>query len=66
MNPSFRSLVIDLLDNPNGIPQSTFESLMAFGTRNYPEQCDDIWPMTDCAESSVWLNEEDAEELRLK
>lgn len=66
MNPSFRSLVIDLLDNPNGIPEPTYQNLIAFGDRNYPSQCDDIWPMTDCAESSVWLNEEDAEDLRSK
>jgi hypothetical protein len=71
MNPSFRSLVIDLLDNPHGISEPTYQNLLAFADRNYPGQCDDVWAKTDSAEDVpgglvVWLNEDDAEELRNK
>lgn len=70
MNPSFRSLVIDLLDNPNGIPEPVYQNLIAFGDRNYPSQCDDIWPLTEAGETSlglfVWLDEDDVEDLRSK
>lgn len=70
MNPSFRSLVIDLLDNPHGIPEPTYQNLLAFADRNFPSQCDDVWPKTDSADDAnglvVWLNEDDAEELRNK
>ena len=65
---SFRSLVIDLLDNPNGIPEPVYQNLIAFGDRNYPSQCNDIWPLTESGGTSlglfVWLDEDDAEELR--
>ncbi len=70
MNPSFRSLVIDLLDSPNGIAEPVYQNLIAFADRNYPSQCDDIWPKTDSGSNGddlvVWLNEDDAEELRNK
>ena len=70
MNPSFRQLVIDLLDNPNGIAEPVYQNLIAFADRNYPSQCDDVWPKTDSADTPnglfVWLNEDDAEELRKK
>jgi hypothetical protein len=69
-NPSFRSLVIDLLDSPNGIPDPTYQILIVLAGRDYPGKCDDIWPLTESNSTPiglfVWLNEDDAENLRKK
>ncbi len=68
MNPSFRSLVIDLLDSDGGIPESTYQKLIEFADRNCPNQCDDIWPVTNGAYGHdgycVYLEKDVAAELR--
>lgn len=70
MNPSFRSIVIALLDNPNGIAEPIYQDLIALGDRHFPGQCDDIWPKTESGDTPiglfVWLNEDDAEDLKNK
>jgi hypothetical protein len=64
MKHAFRSLVIDLLDDPHGIDQDKFHALVTFADRNYPHMCDDVFSATDGAEDRVYLDEDTAEELR--
>ena len=68
MNNSFRSLVINLLDSADGIPQHTYQNLIEFASNNFPDTCDDIWPATESGEGNngfvVYLDEDVANELR--
>ena len=64
MKHAFRSLVIDLLDDPNGIETSKFHSIVTFSDRNYPHLCDDVFQAVDGVEDRVYLDENVAEELR--
>lgn len=70
MSYSFRSLVIDLLDSPDGIPANTYSKLHDFADENYPNDCDDIWDATKCGSGingvCIFLDEDIAEELRNK
>ena len=63
---SFHAIVIDLLDDENGIDEAKFRSLMAFTERNFPDMCTDVFNVVDGAEGRVYLNENVAEELRFK
>jgi hypothetical protein len=68
MNPSFRSILIDLLDDPHGIAETVYQDLINFGDSNYPGQCDDIANKTISGEGKnglrVWIGESAAEDLR--
>ena len=65
---SFRSLVIDLLDSSDGIPEPTYQKLVQFGDANHPNICNDVWAATEGGDSNngycVYLDEDTAEELR--
>lgn len=65
---SFRSLVIDLLDSADGIPEPTYQKLIKFAEQNHANTCDDVWAATDGGDGDngfcVYLNENAAEELR--
>ena len=66
---SFRPLVINLLDDADGISEVTYQHLIEFADANFPNTCDDIWPRTESAKSKnnglrVYLEEHVAEELR--
>lgn len=66
---SFRPLVINLLDDADGISDVTYQHLVEFADANFPFDCDDIWPRTESAPSKnnglrVYLDEHVAEELR--
>jgi hypothetical protein len=67
---SFRSLVIDLLDSSDGIPESTYQKLVHFAYVNYPNICDDVWAATEGGDGNngycVYLDEDTANELRNK
>ena len=64
MNHAFRSLVIDLLDDENGIDEAKFNSLVKFSDRNYPDMCNDVFNAVEGEQSRVYLDEDVAEELR--
>ena len=66
---SFRPLVINLLDDADGIAEVTYQHLVEFADANFPNICDDIWTRTESAKSKndglrVYLEEHVAEELR--
>ena len=67
---SFRSLVISLLDSPDGIPEPTYEKLVAFANANHPNICDDVWDATEGGDGNngycVYLDEDTAQELHKK
>ena len=64
MNNDLRAVVIDLLDEPNGISQSTFAKLVQFSDRYAVGALDDVFNATDGGEDRVWLNEDTAEDFR--
>ena len=63
MNNDLRSVVIDLLDDPNGISQPAFAKLVQFAGR-YVGILDDIFNAVDGADGRVWLDEDTAEDFR--
>ena len=67
---SFRSLVIDLLDSPDGIPEPTYQKLVEFAETNHPDTYADIWDATEGGYGNngycVYLDEDTAQELRKK
>jgi hypothetical protein len=69
-NISFRSLVIDLLDSPDGIPEPTYVKLVEFTDKHFPNSCDDVWDATEGGDGNngycVYLDEDTAQELRKK
>jgi hypothetical protein len=64
MNKDLRSVVIDLLDEPNGISQPAFAKLVQFSDRYMVGVLDDVFNATDGGEGRVWLNEDTAEDFR--
>ena len=64
MNKDLRSVVIDLLDEPNGISQTAFAKLVQFSDRYMVGVLDDVFNATDGGEGRVWLNEDTAEDFR--
>lgn len=70
MKQDFRNLVINLLDSPDGIPQPTFQKMIEFTDRHFPNSCDDVWNATEGGEGNngycVYLDEDVANELRDK
>ena len=64
MNNDLRSVVIDLLDEPNGISQPAFAKLVQFAGRYAVGVLDDVFNATDGGEGRVWLNEDTAEDFR--
>jgi hypothetical protein len=64
MNKDLRSVVIDLLDEPNGISQPAFAKLVQFSDRYAVGILDDVFNATDGGEGRVWLNEDTAEDFR--
>jgi len=67
---SFRSLVIDLLDSADGIPEPTYQKIIEFADANHPNICDDVWAATEGGDGNngycVYLDEDTANELRNK
>ena len=61
---SFRSLVIDLLDDADGITEANFRSLMEFAVLNYTDMCNDVFSAVEGGQGRIYLNEDVAEELR--
>ena len=64
MNNDLRSVVIDLLDEPNGISQAAYAKLVTFSNRYAVGVLDDVFNAADGGEGRVWLNEDTAEDFR--
>ena len=65
MPHAFRTLVINLLDDPHGIDEKTFNELVSFSARNHAEiLLDDVWGAANGCDGRVYLDEDTAEELR--
>jgi hypothetical protein len=60
----FRSLVVDLLDDNEGISQAAYDSLQAFEGEHYPGACTDIFRAASGSDGRVYLGETDAEAFR--
>jgi hypothetical protein len=43
MKQDFRNLIIDLLDSPDGIPLPTYQKMVEFTDKHFPNSCDDVW-----------------------
>jgi hypothetical protein len=65
-NEVFRNLVIDLLDDPNGIDKDKFAALADFSNQNYPSVLADVFGAVITGGGRVWLDEGTAEELKTK
>lgn len=64
MNNDLRSVVIDLLDEPNGISQPAFAKLVQFSDRYAVGALEDVFNAANSGEGRVWLNEDTAEDFR--
>ena len=62
MKQDFRNLVIDLLDSPDGIPLPTYQKMVEFTDKHFPNSCDDVWNATKSGEGNngvcVFLDED--------
>jgi len=63
-NHAFRTMVINLLDDPHGIDEKNFNELVSFANLNYANLLDDVWPSVSGCENRVYLEEGTAEDLR--
>lgn len=64
MNNDLRSVVIDLLDEPNGISQTAFAKLVQFSDKYAVGALSEVFNATNAGEGRVWLNEDVAEDFR--
>lgn len=68
MKQDFRNLIIDLLDSPDGIPLPTYQKMVEFTDKHFPNSCDDVWDATESGEGNngvcIFLDEDFAGELK--
>lgn len=64
MKKALRSVIINLLDDQNGIDQQKYQEIVEFCARHFPGMMDDVFVTVNGTEDRCWIEEEDADELR--